>query len=109
MSIKEIEFVVKIFTQRKLHTQKSPLVVNPKHLIGFPSSSDGKESASNGRDLGLISGLERSPGEGNSNQLQYSCLENSIDRGAWQASLWGRKESDTTEQLSLSYKNSYII
>ena len=98
ISIKEIEFVVKIFTQRKLHTQKSPLVVNPKHLMGFPSSSDGKESASNGRDLGLVSGLGRSPGEGNSNQLQYSCLENSVDRGAWQAIVYGVTKSQT--QLS---------
>ena len=48
-----------------------------------------------------IPGLGRSPGEGNGNPLQYSCLENSIDRGAWQASQWGCRESDTTEQLSL--------
>ena len=48
-----------------------------------------------------IPGLGRSPGGGNGNPLQYSCLENSIDRGAWQASQWGCKESDTTEQLSL--------
>ena len=48
-------------------------------------------------DLGLIPGLGRSPGEGNGNPPQYSCLENSMDRGAWQATPWGRKESDTTE------------
>ena len=69
-----------------------------KHLMGFPSSSDGKESASNGRDLGSVSGLGRSPGEGNSNQLQYSCLENSVDRGAWQAIVYGVTKSQT--QLS---------
>ena len=42
-------------------------------------------------------GSERSPGEGHGNPLQYSCLENLMDREAWQASLWGRKEQDTTE------------
>ena len=54
---------------------------------GVPSSSDGKESASNAGDLGLIPGLGRSPGEGNDNPLQYSCLENSMDRGAWWATV----------------------
>ena len=53
--------------------------------MGFPGRSDGKESASNAGDLGLISGMGRFPGEGNGNPLQYSCLENSIDRGVWQA------------------------
>ena len=51
---------------------------------GFSGGSDGKESACNAGDLGLIPGSGRSPGEGNSNPLQYSYLENSIDRGAWQ-------------------------
>ena len=45
----------------------------------------GKESSCNAGDLGLIPGSERSPGEGYGNPLQYSCLENSMDRGAWQA------------------------
>ena len=49
----------------------------------FPNGSDGKESAWNVGDLGLIPGLGRSPGEGNGNPLQYSCLENPMDRGAW--------------------------
>ena len=61
--------------------------------------SDGKESTCNMRDLGSIPGLGRSPGEGNGNPLQYFCLENSVDRGAWQASLWGRKEMNTVERL----------
>ena len=51
-------------------------------LIG---GSEGKESACNAGDLGLIPGLGRSPGEVNCYPLQYSCLENSMDRGAWQA------------------------
>ena len=52
----------------------------------------------------MIPGSGRSPGEGNGNPLQYSRLENSMDRGAWQATIlpWGYKESDTTEQLILS-------
>ena len=56
-------------------------------MLGFPGGSDGKESACNAEDLGLIPGLGRSPGEGNGNPLQYSCLENSMDRGAWQATV----------------------
>ena len=50
---------------------------------GFPGGSDGKESARNVEDPGLISELGRSPGEENSNILQYSCLENSMDREDW--------------------------
>ena len=52
--------------------------------------------------LGSIPGSGRSPGEGNGYPHQYSFLENSIDRGAWQATPWGHQESDTTEQLTLS-------
>ena len=58
--------------------------------------SDGKESACNAGDLGLISGSGRSPGEGNDYPLQYSCLGNPMDRGAWHGP-WGHKESDMTE------------
>ena len=50
---------------------------------GFPGGSDGKASARNAGDPGSIPGLGRSPGEGNGNPLQYSCLENSMDGGAW--------------------------
>ena len=52
---------------------------------GFPGGSDGKESACSVGDLGSIPGLGRSPGEGNVNTLQDSCLENPMDGGAWQA------------------------
>ena len=51
--------------------------------MGFPGGSDDKESDCNAEDLGSILGLGRSPGEGNGNPLQYSCLENPIDGGAW--------------------------
>ena len=50
--------------------------------MGFPSGADGKESTCNVGALGLIPGLGRSPGEGNDNSLQYSCLENPMDGGA---------------------------
>ena len=60
--------------------------------------SDSKESACNARDLGLMPGSGRSLGEGNGHPLQYSGLENSMDRGVWQTSVCGgQKESDKTE------------
>ena len=54
---------------------------------GFPGGSDRKESSHNAGDPGSIPGLGRSPGEGNGNPLQYSCLENSMDEGAWRATV----------------------
>ena len=54
---------------------------------GFPGGSDGTVSAGNEGDPGLIPGLGRPSGEGNGNPLQYSCLENSMDRGAWWATV----------------------
>ena len=62
-------------------------------------------SVCNAGDPGLIPGLGRSPGEGNSNQLQNSCLENPTDGGAWWAtySPWGGKESDMTERLHFHF------
>ena len=57
--------------------------------MGSPDGSDGKESACNSGDQGSIPGLGRSPGEGNGNPLQYSCLENPMDRGSWQATVRG--------------------
>ena len=58
-------------------------------------SSDGKESACSAGDSGLIPGSGRSPGEGSGNPLQYSCLENSTDRGAWWATVHGVAKSWT--------------
>ena len=54
-------------------------------------------NAGDTRDMSLIPGLGRTPGEGNGNSLQYSCLENSMDRGAWKVTVHGVAESDTTE------------
>ena len=65
--------------------------------IGFPSRSAGKESTYNAGDLGLIPGSGRSPGVGHSNPLQYSCLENPMDRGAWWATVHRVAELDMTE------------
>ena len=72
-----------------LYSKVNQLYSTYIHLVfwGFFAiyGSDGKESACSVGELGSISGLGRSPGEGNGNPLQYSCLENSMDRGAWQA------------------------
>ena len=62
---------------------------------GFPSGSNGKESAYNAGDLGSTPGSGRSPGEGNGNPLQYSCLENPTDRGAWWATVHGVAKRQT--------------
>ena len=63
--------------------------------MGFPGGSEDKESACNVGDPGLIPGEGRSPGEGNGNPLQYSCLENAMDGGAWWATVHGVAQSQT--------------
>ena len=74
--------------------ERLPILV----VLGFPGGSAGEESACNAGDLGLIPGLGSSPGEENVYLTQYSGLENSMGRGAWQATVHGiAKESDTTE------------
>ena len=70
-----------------LHNSVNQYFPNEKMYVvielGFPGGSEVKASASNVGDPGLIPGSGRSPGEGNGNPLQYSCLENPMDRGAW--------------------------
>ena len=63
--------------------QQQSILSFPFMLWGFPNGSDGTVSACNAGDLGSIPGLGRSPGEGNGNPLQYSCLENPMDGRAW--------------------------
>ena len=67
--------------------------------------------ARNTRDIGLTPGLGRSPGEGHGNPLQYSCLENPMDRGAWQATVHRVADSDTSEatQQSLYIKPGQMV
>ena len=64
-------------------------------VMGETAGSDGKESTCNAGDLGSVPGSGRSPREGNGNPLQYSCLENSMDRGAWWAIVHGVRKSQT--------------
>ena len=65
------------------------------HTQGFPGGSDGKESTSNAGDLGSVPGLGRSPERGHGNPLQFSCLENPMDRGAWWVTVHGVTKSQT--------------
>ena len=77
----------------------------------FSGGRDGKASTCSAGDPDSIHGLGRSPGEGNGNPLQYSCLENSMDGGAWWPtySPWGHRESDRTEWLTLSLDWTWYI
>ena len=74
---------------------KSWTWLNMHSFLGLPCSSISKEFSCNAGDLSSIPGLGRSPGEGNGNPLQYSCLENSVDRGIWQAIVYGVAKSQT--------------
>ena len=75
----------------------------------FPGGSDGKACVYNAGDPGSIHGWGRSPGEGNGNPLQYSCLENPMDRGAWRSTVHGVTESDTTEQLQVQILELFVL
>ena len=75
--------------------------------MGFPNGSVVKNPPANAEDWELITGLRRSPGEGNGNPLKYSCLGNPMDRGGWQATIHGiTKESVLTERLNNNHKPS---
>ena len=82
------------------------LNIQYNYQTGFPGGSEDKVSDCNAGDLGLIPGSGRSPGEGNGNPIQYSCLENPMDRGVWWATVHGVAKSwtqlsDFTQNLSL--------
>ena len=77
-------------------------------FLGFPGGSDGKESASNSRDLDLISGLGKPPGAGNSYPLQFSGLENSRDKGAWQDAVHGVAKTEH-EVVRLSNTHAHNV
>ena len=84
----------------------------PTDIKGSPGSSDGKESACNVGDPCSIPGSERAPGEGHGNPLQYSCLENPMDRGDWGATQsmgLRRVEHDLVTNLSLSLRIFTLI
>ena len=81
------------YTNNFIHVGNFSVFLN----VFIPGGSDGKESVCNVRDPGSIPGSGWSPGEGNGNSLQYSCLENSMDWGAW----WGHKNYDMAERLTL--------
>ena len=81
-----------------------PTPPNTHHTLETgKGSSDSKESACNAEDPGFIPGSGRFPGEGNGNLLQYSRLENSMERGAWQAVVHGVAELNTAERITFSY------
>ena len=74
--------------------------------MGFPGGSDGKESACDAGDPGLSPGSERSPGEGNGSPLQYACLQNSMDRGAWRATVYTILAESSKD---LSWESEYFL
>ena len=73
--------------------------------MGLPGGPVVKNLPANAGDAGSIPGLGKSPGEGNGNPLQYSCLKNPMDRAAWWACPWGRKELEMTATLASSGPN----
>ena len=97
---RDIEFLFMTFRsgkeERETEAATWSLTVNKGlFIMGFPGGSDSKESACNSGDPGSIPGLGRSPGEVNGYPLQYSSLENSMDRGVWRATVHGVTKNQT--------------
>ena len=84
-----------IYTQIYTHTLKYIICILVIYYTVFPGDSDGKQSACNAGDSGSIPVLGRTPGEGNGNPLQYSCLENPMEKGAWEATVHRVTKSQT--------------
>ena len=103
-------FIGSISGNLLISSQLSNLLVYNYSPWGLPSGSDSKESDCNVGDPGLIPESGRSPGEGNGNPLQCSCLENFMDGETWWvARPWGCKESDTTEWLTHTHNYSSLL
>ena len=86
---------VQLSVKASLTCRDSPVFAREYMCTGFAGGSGDKESACKAGDPDLIPGSGRSPGEGNGNPLQYSCLENPMDRGAWRATVHGAAETQT--------------
>ena len=84
-----------VLTESLLFKSRATILLSLLRRMGFPGGSDGKESACNSGDAGSIPGSGRSPGEGNGNPLQCSCLENPMDRRDWWATVHGVAKSWT--------------
>ena len=97
-SLKKILMLGKIEDKRRKRQQRMRGFYSISDSIGFPGGSDGKASAYNAEDLGSILGSGRCPGEEDRNPLQYSCLENTMDRGAF----WGAVHGVTESWMRLS-------
>ena len=95
--------------QRVRHNWATELNWTELLKMGFPAGSEFKASTCNEGDLGLIPGSGRSPGEGNDNALQYSCLENPMNGGAWWATVHGVSMSQTWLNNFTAQNNQYII
>ena len=99
-----------VFFNRKKHCILLLTCVYQNFWCGFPGGSEVKASACNAGDMGSIHRSGRSPGEGNSNPLQYSCLENPMDGGAWWATVHGAAKSrDTTKWLNFHFSSELFI
>ena len=84
-------------------------IVCISNCLGFPGGSEVKASACNVGYLGLIPGSGRSPGEGNDNPLQYSCLENPMDGGAWWATVHGITKNQTRlSDFTFTFLSNYL-
>ena len=103
-------FPSKVAAMAQSPVSMTDLYVVCKYCMGFPGGSDGKETAYSVGDLGSIPESGRSPGEGNGNLLQYSCLENSMDRGAWKTIFHGVAKSMTQlSHLTLHFIYELIV